>query len=205
MLTNWNALSRAFVGAVLVTSGIVVSVGPAVADAAPAPKVADACSLLKPREVKAALRSAPKSLRPVHVDAGVATSPTAGASTTRSCALGLLLNKNVGGSVQVLTSPVRVGVCPPKAAKRDRAKVAGTPVVLVRSGKSHKLGGVVFAEHGTCVSVAAVLSNGRSIPSAAYLALARNALRRLSPPHLALFPFANFVPRFPHPRSAGVV
>lgn len=180
MLTKWNALSRAFVGAVFVTSGVLVNVGPAAADAAPAPKVADACSLLKPREVKAALRAAPKSLRPVHVDAGVATSPTTGASTTQLCALGLLLHKNVGGSVQVLTSPVRGGVCPPKAAKRrDRAKVAGKPVVLVRSGKSHKLVSVVFAKNGTCVSVAAVLSNGRSIPSAAYLALARNALRRL--------------------------
>ena len=71
-------------------------------------------------------------------------------------------------------------MCPPKAAKRrDRAKVAGKTVVLMRSGKKRKLAGVVFAKNGTCVSVAVVLSNGRSTPSAAYLVLARKALRRL--------------------------
>jgi hypothetical protein len=165
---------------VLVTSGFAVSAGAAVAEGAPPPKVADACSLLKPREVNAALHTAPKALWPVRVDAGVPTAPTTAASTTQACALGLLLRKNVGGSVQVLTSPVRKGVCPPKAAKhRDRTTVTGKSVVLMRSGKKLALGGVVFAKNGTCVSLAAVLSNGRSTPSVAYLALARDALRRL--------------------------
>jgi hypothetical protein len=182
-MTTRNAPRRALLGFVLVLSGVVASSGIPVAAATPAtdaaPKVADACSLLKPKQVKKALRAAPKSMRPIQVDRGVATSPTTGASATRACALGLLLRKNLGGSVQVFASPVRKGVCPPSAKRRDRTQVSGKRVVLVRSGKGGKLRGVVFARNGTCVSVATVLSDGRSVPRAAYLALAGSALRKL--------------------------
>ena len=110
MLSRWNGLSRALIVTVLVATGLLAGVGPAVADQAPAPKVADPCSLLKPAEVKAALRKAPKSLRPLRVNAGVSvTSPTTEPSTYQSCALGLLLRKNVGGSIQLLASPTAEG------------------------------------------------------------------------------------------------
>jgi hypothetical protein len=75
---------------------------------------------------------------------------------------------------------VREGVCPPKATRnRDRATIAGNAVVLVQSGKNQHPRAVVFGKNGTCVSLAAVLSNGRSIGPSAYLALAGNALHRL--------------------------
>jgi hypothetical protein len=180
MVLERKLVNRAIVGVALLAVGLLASTGIAVAADAPQPKVADACSLLKPGDVTAALRTAPKALRPLHVDAGVPTSPTTAASTTQACALGLLLRKNVGGSIQVLTSAARKGLCPPVRAKAsDITKVAGKPVVLVRFGKSHSVGGVVFAKHGTCVSLAAVLSNGRSSPTDVYRALARNALDRL--------------------------
>ncbi|MCU1458200.1 MAG: hypothetical protein JWL73_2292 [Actinomycetia bacterium] len=189
MLTKWNGLLRALVVTAVATSVGLVGAGPAVAAPSPSTttsttsvpaKVADACSLLKPKDVKAALKKASKAFRPIRVSAGIATSPTTAGETARSCALAVLLPKNVGGSVQVLASPTRAGVCPPKAVKKsDRKKVAGKTVVLIRSGKKNQLSGAVFAKKGTCVSVATVLSNGKATPTASYVALARTALGRL--------------------------
>jgi hypothetical protein len=190
VLTKWKVLAGVVVAAVLVASAVLVRIATADSRATPAPSenvadadaanVADACSLLKPADVTTAMRRAPASLRPLRVDAGVVTSRTSGASISRSCALGLLLRDHEGGSVQVLTSPVREGVCPPKATRnRDRATIAGNAVVLVQSGENQHPRAVVFGKNGTCVSLAAVLSNGRSIGPSAYRALAGNALHRL--------------------------
>jgi hypothetical protein len=169
------------VSAAIVAGTVTAGALPVAAQEAPAaPKVADACTLLKPRDVKAALGSAPRALRPIRVDQPRPTAPTTGAASVQACALGLLLRKDAGGSVQILTSAHRPNVCPP-AGMGAKKTVNGRKVIVLSALKEKKRvpTSAVFAKHGTCVSVAAVLSTGRPVPSRSYVALAQAALRRL--------------------------
>ncbi len=155
---------------------------------APKKTVADPCALVTRADVKSALARAPKALRPIRVDASQETTPstttaTAGTVEVRSCAFGLLLPANLGGSVQILTSPVRKGVCPPTVKKPNtKVTVANRPIAFLRAagaaGAKPKLTGVVFAKGDSCVSVVTALSNARSVGAPAYRALVTAALRR---------------------------
>ena len=198
-MSTSRARIRTLIATSIVAAGLVLGTGavgaqtpPPAPTAAPltattaTPTVVDPCTLLKPADVTKAMRKAPKALRPIHVSEGVGVQPAAtdaaatGAPTVDSCTLSLLLRKNAGGSVQVLVTPTRKGTCPPKpATKKDKVKVAGKQVVLVRSGTKRRLSGVVVAKKGSCVSVAVVLSNGKPTPTAAYVALMRRALARI--------------------------
>ena len=177
---SWT--SRMLVSAAIVAGTVVTGALPVAAQEAPAaPKVADACTLLKPRDVKAALGRAPCALRPIRVDQPRPTATTTGAASVQACALGLLLRKDAGGSVQILTSAHRPNVCPPVGTGGAKKTVNGRKVIVLSALKEKKRvpTSAVFAKHGTCVSVAAVLSNGKPVPSRSYVALAEAALRRL--------------------------